>query len=114
VRFQLVVKFVPLLAVQLIGLHRLLLYVELMTLLLLVCPDLCYDIDRTRIAAWSLPGDGSYCFDLDGREDTDEEAPEDAYSVDSRTCGESAVPLRFVKLIQNMVLFTGNWTRFIK
>jgi len=46
--------------------------------------------DRTRHTAWALSGDmGSYCFDLDGREDRDAETPDDAYSVDSRTCGES-------------------------
>jgi len=37
--------------------------------------------------------DKSYMFDLDGREDPSEETPENAYSVDSRTC--------------------GNWSRFI-
>ena len=45
--------------------------------------------DRTRHAAWALSGEmGSYCFDLDGTEDRDAETPQDAYSVDSRTCGE--------------------------
>ncbi|KAF8066959.1 hypothetical protein FPV67DRAFT_1417027, partial [Lyophyllum atratum] len=47
-----------------------------------------------RDVAEALPDDEkSYCFDLDGREHSDAEAPEDLYSVDSRTC--------------------GNWTRFI-
>jgi hypothetical protein len=90
VRFHLAVKFVYLLAVQLMYLYRLLMYVEQMTILLLLSPDLRYVIDRTRRAASLLSGDGSYCFDLDGREDPDEETPENAFSVDSRTCGGSA------------------------
>ncbi|KAF5381719.1 hypothetical protein D9615_005625 [Tricholomella constricta] len=45
-----------------------------------------------RDVAEAVPS--AYCFDLDGGEDPDAETPEDAYSVDSRTC--------------------GNWTRFVK
>ncbi|KAF8233816.1 SET domain-containing protein [Tricholoma matsutake] len=46
-----------------------------------------------RVALALSADDGSYCFDLDGREGPDMQTPDDAYSVDSRMC--------------------GNWTRFV-
>ncbi|KAJ7240369.1 hypothetical protein B0H12DRAFT_1134579 [Mycena haematopus] len=73
-----------------------------------------------RAEAEVLRGDRKqYCFDLDYNED-DDVPLEETYSVDAFECGASLIPsfpacscLSVFKNTSNLMVFSGNWTRFI-